>query len=76
VRTRAEPLKIARLTPYKGGNLGDVAIQEAAIDNIKQRYTDAILYMVALCLARTTSLHRLTSFRITPAAMSHFALVS
>jgi polysaccharide pyruvyl transferase WcaK-like protein len=56
--------KIALLTPYTGGNLGDAAIQEAVIANIQRRYPDADIYLITLCPKVTTKLHGVPSLPI------------
>jgi polysaccharide pyruvyl transferase WcaK-like protein len=40
--------RIALLTPYSGGNLGDAAIQDAIIGNLRQRSPEAEFYGVSL----------------------------
>ncbi len=66
-------MKIALLTPYTGGNLGDAAIQDAVIENIKKRYPDAVICMITLRADLTTKLHGVPSFPLTPFAISHYA---
>jgi polysaccharide pyruvyl transferase WcaK-like protein len=66
-------LKIALLTPYTGGNLGDAAIQEAVINNIRKRYPDAVICMITLDPELTSELHGVPSFPITPYAISYYA---
>jgi polysaccharide pyruvyl transferase WcaK-like protein len=56
--------KIALLTPYTGGNLGDAAIQDAVIVNIRKRYPDAEIYLITLWPEATTKLHGVLSFPI------------
>jgi polysaccharide pyruvyl transferase WcaK-like protein len=57
-------VKIALLTPYTGGNLGDAAIQDAVIGNVRKRYPDAELCLVTLCPEATARLHKVPSFPI------------
>ena len=57
--------KIALLTPYNGGNLGDAAIQDAVIVNIRKRYPDAEICLITLRPEATTKLHGVLSFPIT-----------
>ena len=66
--------KIALLTPYTGGNLGDAAIQEAVITNIKRRYPDADIYLITLCPEVTAKLHGVQSFPITSWAITDYSL--
>jgi polysaccharide pyruvyl transferase WcaK-like protein len=73
---KSKSLRIALLSPYTGGNLGDAAIQEAVIDNIRKRYQNVVIYMITLCPELTTKLHGVPSFPITPFAISHYAPVS
>lgn len=56
--------KIALLTPYTGGNLGDAAIQDAVIANVKRRHQDADICLITLCPDYTTALHHVPSFPI------------
>jgi polysaccharide pyruvyl transferase WcaK-like protein len=69
----SKSLKIALLTPYTGGNLGDAAIQDAVIENIRKRYPDAVICMITLRPDLTTKLHGVPSFPITPFAISYYA---
>lgn len=66
-------MKIALLTPYTGGNLGDAAIQEAVIADIRKRYPNVVIYMISLSPELTAKLHGVPSFPITPLAISHYA---
>ncbi|MGB5694178.1 MAG: polysaccharide pyruvyl transferase family protein [Polyangiales bacterium] len=52
------------MTPYTGGNLGDWAIQEAAIANIKERHPDASLTLVTMLPGLTSTLHGVPSVPI------------
>ena len=52
------------MTPYTGGNLGDWAIQEATIANIKERYPDACLTLVTMLPGLTSTLHGVPSIPI------------
>lgn len=65
--------KIALLTPYTGGNLGDAAIQEAVISNIRQRAPQAEIFLITLCPEMTAELHGITSFPITPFAIKNYS---
>lgn len=57
-------MHIALLTPYTGGNLGDAAIQEAAIHNIRERHPDASLCLISIHPQLTAGLHDVPSFPI------------
>jgi polysaccharide pyruvyl transferase WcaK-like protein len=65
--------KIALLTPYGGKNLGDAAIQEAVIANIRKRYPSAHIYLITLWPENTTKLHGVSSFPITTLAIPYYA---
>ncbi len=54
--------KIALLTPYTGANLGDAAIQEAIIVNIKKRLPSASIRGITLNPKNTTELHGICCF--------------
>ena len=62
-------MKIALFTPYNGDNLGDAAIQEAVIANIRLRIPNATICMVTLSPERTSRLHGLPSFSAMPSAV-------
>lgn len=57
-------IRIALLTPYTGDNLGDAAIQEAVISNVKKRYEDADICLITYSPVVTAKLHRVRSFPI------------
>jgi polysaccharide pyruvyl transferase WcaK-like protein len=48
IRGRAQAPRIALLTPYDGGNLGDAAIQDAIIANLRARNHDASFSGISL----------------------------
>ena len=48
---------IALLTPYTGDNLGDGAIQEAVIHNVRARWPDARILGLTLSPGHTSKLH-------------------
>jgi polysaccharide pyruvyl transferase WcaK-like protein len=52
------------MTPYTGTNLGDWAIQEATIANIKERHPDASLRLVTIFPQITTEFHGVPSIPI------------
>jgi polysaccharide pyruvyl transferase WcaK-like protein len=54
-------LRIGLLTPYTGGNLGDGAIQDAVIENLKVIFPDATFCLFTLDPQTTTELHRVPS---------------
>jgi polysaccharide pyruvyl transferase WcaK-like protein len=57
-------LKIGLLGPYGFGNLGDAAIQQAMIENIKKRYPDAEIHGLSLNPEDTEARHGIPSFPI------------
>ena len=65
-------MKIILITPYGGSNLGDAAIQEAVIYNIRKRYPDAEILMVTLNPEKTSQLHDVVSFPITSLTIEHY----
>ncbi|MGO9688307.1 MAG: polysaccharide pyruvyl transferase family protein, partial [Syntrophobacteraceae bacterium] len=70
---KVKELKIGLLTPYTGGNFGDAAIQEAVIGNIRKRLPEALIYHITLCPEKTSELHGIPSFPITPLAIRNYA---
>lgn len=54
----------ALVTPYTGDNLGDGAIQEAVIWNIRSRFPDAVIYGITLNPADTAERHEISSYPI------------
>lgn len=71
--SKMDAKRIALLTPYTGGNLGDAAIQEAVIANAKSRVPDASIFLLTLFPALTTKLHRVPSFPITLQHIQNYA---
>ncbi|MGH7978111.1 MAG: polysaccharide pyruvyl transferase family protein [Limisphaerales bacterium] len=59
---------ILLLTPYTGGNLGDAAIQEALVHNIRKRLSSPKIQLVTLRPRVTSKMHGLPSFPICPFA--------
>jgi polysaccharide pyruvyl transferase WcaK-like protein len=55
---------VVLLTPYTGGNLGDAAIQEAVIANVRSRLPTASVVMASLSPEDTTRIHGVRSFPI------------
>ena len=52
-------MKVALLTPYDGGNLGDAAIQEALISNFRKYDPQVHLYGITLNPESTAARHRI-----------------
>ena len=65
--------KIALFTPYTGGNLGDAAIQEAVITNIKRRHPGADIYLITLCPEVTAKVHGIPSLPIASWAITGYS---
>lgn len=57
-------MKVVLITPYTGGNLGDAAIQEAVISNVRRRDPDAEIVLVTLAPEFTARLHGVQGFPI------------
>lgn len=57
-------LKVVLITPYTGGNLGDAAIQQAVIANVKRRDPNADIVLVTLAPDITAQLHGVQGFPI------------
>lgn len=57
-------MKFALLTPYTGGNLGDAAIQEAVISNIRRRYSHAQICLITYAPGATSQLHGVPAYPI------------
>ncbi|MGH9961198.1 MAG: polysaccharide pyruvyl transferase family protein, partial [Pyrinomonadaceae bacterium] len=57
-------MKFALLTPYTGGNLGDAAIQEAVISNIRRRYSHSQICLITLSPGTTSQLHGVPAYPI------------
>jgi polysaccharide pyruvyl transferase WcaK-like protein len=52
------------MTPYTGGNLGDWAIQDATIANVRERHPNACLHLVTMLPVLTATLHGVPSIPI------------
>ncbi len=63
---------VALLTPYDGGNLGDAAIQEALIENLRRYAPDAELYGITLDPARTSVRHGIRCYPLNANSIPHF----
>jgi polysaccharide pyruvyl transferase WcaK-like protein len=66
--------KIGLLTPYTGGNLGDGAIQEAVIANIRARYPCARIHGFTLNPEATTKLHGIPCSALTALPVPYYFL--
>ena len=56
--------KIGLLDQYTGSNLGDAAIQEAVIENIRKRKSEAGIFLFTLYPEETQRLHNLMSYPV------------
>jgi polysaccharide pyruvyl transferase WcaK-like protein len=66
--------KIALLTPYTGGNLGDAAIQDAAIANIRLRLPDAEFSGITLKCSNFLAQHGTGAFPLVGAGIPFFKM--
>lgn len=66
--------EVGLLTPYTEGNFGDGPIQEAVIRDIYKRYPHAKILGIALNPNDTEKRHGITSFPISWASMSYYAV--
>ena len=55
-------MKVALLTPYDGGNLGDAAIQEALIGNFRKYEPQVQLYGITLHPESTAARHHIPCY--------------
>jgi polysaccharide pyruvyl transferase WcaK-like protein len=71
--SKKEKSKIGLVTPYSGSNLGDGAIQEAVIENLRARLPDAAFCLFTLNPPRTAALHGVPSLPITGFFVSFYS---
>jgi polysaccharide pyruvyl transferase WcaK-like protein len=69
-------LSFALVTPYTGGNLGDGAIQEAMIWNIRSRFPNAAIYGITLKPADTAERHGIPSYPISWFSRPQYTVMS
>ena len=62
----------ALATPYTGGNLGDGAIMDAVISNIRRRLPDAPIYGITMHPVDTLQRHGMPSYPISGATLTDF----
>ena len=67
-------IKIGLLTPYSGGNLGDGAILEAVIHNLKNRIPNVLIFGITLFPEDTEIRHRILSFPISSYSNKYYTL--
>jgi polysaccharide pyruvyl transferase WcaK-like protein len=73
VRTAEARVRIALLSPYSGTNLGDAAIQESAIQNIRSRLRHAQVSGIYLNPPLTAQRHGIPCFPITGFSLDFYA---
>lgn len=66
-------MKVCLISPYWGTNLGDAAIQDAVIYNVRRRYPDAEICLISLDPEYTSRLHKVASFPITALQINHYS---
>ena len=66
-------LRIGLLDQYTGENMGDTAIQKAAIDNIKKRHPEAIICLFTLYPMKTQKVIGIKSFPISGFHLSWYS---
>ena len=71
-RARHSSGRIALLTPYDGGNLGDGAIQEALIANFRRWDPNIQLCGITLNPARTSALHGIPCYLLAVTSRPHY----
>jgi polysaccharide pyruvyl transferase WcaK-like protein len=67
-----DSVRIALLTPYDGGNLGDSAIQGALIANLRSCEPHVDLCGITLHPARTSARHQIPCYSLTATSRSHY----
>jgi polysaccharide pyruvyl transferase WcaK-like protein len=70
------PRRIALLAPYDGGNLGDSAIQEALIANLRCHDPEIELCGVTLDPERTSQRHGIQCFPVASKSVSHYQVTT
>ena len=68
--------EIGLLTPYNGGNLGDGAIQEAVIANIKARFPEVRLHGFTLDPEKTSRIHQIPCSPLTTLSLPHYGIAA
>ncbi len=69
-----ESVRLALLTPYDGGNLGDSAIQEAIIANLRRCDPCLDLSGITLYPKRTAARHQIPCYPLTATSRSHYQI--
>jgi len=68
-----ERIRIGLVTPYTGSNLGDAAIQQAVIENLRALLPKAAFCLFTLDPSRTRALHGVPSLPITGLIVSSYS---
>ena len=66
-------ISVALLTPYTGWNLGDGAIQDAVIDNLRARLADPEVVLISISPLQTGQLHGVPGFPIAGAPLPYYS---
>ena len=69
-----ESARVALLTPYDGGNLGDSAIQEAIIANLRRCDPYLDFLGITLSAPRTAARHQIPCYPLTAMSRSHYQM--
>lgn len=67
--------RVALLTPYDGGNLGDASIQDAMIENLRRRLPGVVLSGISLSSADFLKQHGVESFPLCETDRPFYRLV-
>jgi polysaccharide pyruvyl transferase WcaK-like protein len=68
------PARFALLTPYDGGNLGDSAIQEALIANLRACDPEIDICGITLHPTRTSVRHQIPCYPLNATSFSHYQI--
>lgn len=71
-RGAQESVRVALLTPYDGGNLGDAAIQEAVIAGLRKCDPGVDLIGITLYPEKTSARHQIPCYHLTATSRSHY----
>lgn len=66
---------VALLTPYDGGNLGDAAIQEALLTNLRKCDPEIAIWGITLDPARTSAEHHIPCYPLAGISRPHYRVV-
>ena len=73
--SRQNPYRVALLTPYDGGNLGDASIQDAMIQNLRSRLPGVRLSGISLSSVNFMKLHGVASFPLSETDRPFYRMV-